>query len=87
MKVLVSLVVLFSCFAALVAAVAVPEPTLMVRQGKGKGKGDGGGSTSSSVSETSASFVFSDPTTVNLARRRVCHRNLYVMIRVFDVIL
>ncbi|KIM51682.1 hypothetical protein SCLCIDRAFT_1224307 [Scleroderma citrinum Foug A] len=52
MRVSVSLVVLLSGLAALVAAVAVPEPTLMVRQGNGKGKGGNGGSPPSSASET-----------------------------------
>ena len=53
MRVSVSLVVLLSGLAALVAAVAVSEPTLMVRQGNGKGKGGNGGSPPSSASETS----------------------------------
>ena len=58
MRVLVSLVVLLSSLTALVAAVAVPEPTLMVRQDKGKGKGGDSSSTSSSTSETSTLSVF-----------------------------
>ncbi|KIM65204.1 hypothetical protein SCLCIDRAFT_1212330 [Scleroderma citrinum Foug A] len=60
MRILVSLIVLLSGLTALVAAVAVPEPTLVVRQGKGKGKGENSSSTSSSASETSVATTATD---------------------------
>ena len=74
MRILVSLIVLLSGLTALVAAVAVPEPTLVVRQGKGKGKGENSSSTSSSASETSIlSVFFSNPIAIDLPQRRGYH--------------